>query len=152
MTQHNTLNVKLSNSQLNRLKLGIKNGSEVTSNLSSNVIGDSNYETKFPHKLLLTDKQVFLLRIAFANGLSANIKLSKTQLSKMLQLWRFIAPISRFLVKNCEKLVRNIQPELVKKITKYFADKEINMLNQRFTQIEQARNLNVLRVGEVSWN
>ena len=59
MTQHNTLNVKLSNSQLNRLKLGIKNSSEVTSNLSSNVIGDSNYETKFPHKLLLTDKQVF---------------------------------------------------------------------------------------------
>ena len=91
-----------------------------------------------------------MLRIAFANGLSANIKLSKTQLSKMLQLRRFIAIISRFLVKNCEKLVRNIQPELVKKITKYFAEKEINMLNQRFTQIEQARNLNVLRVGEVS--
>ena len=99
MTQHNTLNIKLSNSQLNRLKLGIKNGSEITSNLSSNVIGDSNYETKFPHKLLLTDKQVFLLQIDFANGLSANIKLSKTQLSKMLQLRDLLLLFQGFWLK-----------------------------------------------------
>ena len=99
MTQHNTLNVKLSNSQLNRLKLGIKNGSETTSNLSSNVIGYSNYETKFPHKLLLTDKQVFLLQIDFANGLSANIKLSKTQLSKMLQLRDLLLLFQGFWLK-----------------------------------------------------
>ena len=38
MTQHNTLNVKLSNSQLNKLKSGIKNGTEVTLNLSSNIL------------------------------------------------------------------------------------------------------------------
>ena len=51
MTQYNTLNVKLSNSQLNKLKSRIKNDNEVTLNLSSNVIGDSNKETNFPHKL-----------------------------------------------------------------------------------------------------
>ena len=50
-----TLYVKLSNSQLNKLKSGIKNGREVTLNLSSNVTGDSNDENNFPHKLLLTD-------------------------------------------------------------------------------------------------
>ena len=47
MTQYNTLNVKLSNSQLNKLKSGIKTGIEVTLNLSSNLIGNSNDETNF---------------------------------------------------------------------------------------------------------
>ena len=58
MTQYNTVNWKLSNSQLNKLKSGIKNGTEVTLNLSSNVIGNSNAETNFSHKLLLTNVQV----------------------------------------------------------------------------------------------
>ena len=64
MTQYNTLNVKLSNSQLNKLKPAIKNGTEVTLNLSSNLIGNSNDETNFPHKLLLTDTQVSKIRKA----------------------------------------------------------------------------------------
>ena len=81
MTQYNTLNAKLSNS---------KNKTEVTINLPSNVIGNSNDETNFPHKLLLTDTQVSKIRQAFANGSSANIKFSKTQLSKMIQLGGFI--------------------------------------------------------------
>ena len=51
MTKYNTLNVKISNLQLNKLKTGIKNGTEVTLELSSNVVGDSNDENKFPHKL-----------------------------------------------------------------------------------------------------
>ena len=58
MTQYNTLNVKLSNSQLNKLKFGIKYGTEVTLKLSSNVLGDSNDENNFPHKLVLTNAQV----------------------------------------------------------------------------------------------
>ena len=85
MTQYNTLNVQFSNSQLNKLKSGIKNGTEVTLNLSSSVIGDSNDETNFPHKLLLTGIIVSRLPKAFANGSSANIKLSKTQMSKTVQ-------------------------------------------------------------------
>ena len=52
------LNVKLSNSQLNKLKSVIKNGTEVTLNHSLNLIEDSNDKTDFPHKLLLTDTQV----------------------------------------------------------------------------------------------
>ena len=58
MTQYNTLNVKLSNSQLNKLKSAIKNGTGVTLKLSSNLIGSSNDEANFSHKLLLTDTQV----------------------------------------------------------------------------------------------
>ena len=53
MTQSKILNVKLSNSQLNKLKSVIKNKTEVVLRLSSNVIGDD--ETNFPHKLLLTN-------------------------------------------------------------------------------------------------
>ena len=48
MTQYNTLNVKLSNSQLNKLKSGIKNGTEVTFENSSNIVGDFNDENNFP--------------------------------------------------------------------------------------------------------
>ena len=42
MTQYNTLNVKLSNLQLTKLKSGIENNTEATLKLSSNVVGDSN--------------------------------------------------------------------------------------------------------------
>ena len=77
MTQHKKLNVKLSNSQLNKLKPGIKNGNEVTFKILSNVAGDSNDENNFMHKLLLTNAQVSKLRKALPNNSSANIKLSK---------------------------------------------------------------------------
>ena len=80
MTQCNSLNIKLSNSQLNKFKSTIKDETGVVLRLLSNMIGDN--ETNFPHKLLLTNKQVLNLRKAFANQLSADMKLSKTQLSK----------------------------------------------------------------------
>ena len=79
MTQYNSLNVKLSNSQLNKLKSAIKNETEVVLRLSSNMISDD--ETNFPRKLLLTNRQVANLCKAFANYLSTDIKLSKLILS-----------------------------------------------------------------------
>ena len=93
MPQNNTLNIKMFNSQLNKLKSAIKNATEVTLNLPSNVIGNSNDETKFLHKLLLTDTQVSKIRKAFANGSSANIKFSKTQLSEMTQPGEIISQL-----------------------------------------------------------
>ena len=83
MTHYNTLNVKLHNSQINKLKSRIKNGTEVTWKLSLNIGGDSNDENNFPSKLLLTNTQVSKLHKAFPNGSSANIKLSNTQLHKI---------------------------------------------------------------------
>ena len=50
MTQYNSLNVKLSNSQLHKFESAIKNENEVVLRLPSNMIG--NNETNFPHKLL----------------------------------------------------------------------------------------------------
>ena len=82
MTQYNRLNVKLSNSQFNKLKSAIKNETEVVIRLSPNMIGDSNDETNFPHELLLTDRQVSSIRKAFANNSSVDIKFSKLNYQK----------------------------------------------------------------------
>ena len=71
MTQYNSLNVKLSNSQLNKFNSAIKNETEVVLRLSSHMIGDN--KTIFPHKLLLTNRQVSNLRKTFANHSSADI-------------------------------------------------------------------------------
>ena len=54
----------MSNTELNKLKSGTKNWTEIILYLSSNVISDSNTETNFPHKLLLTDTQVLRLHKA----------------------------------------------------------------------------------------
>ena len=75
MTLNNYLNVKLSNSQLHKLKSAIENATEVVLTLSSNMIGDD--ETSFTHKLLLTNRKVANLRKTFANKSSTGIKLSK---------------------------------------------------------------------------
>ena len=90
MTQYNSLNVKLSNSQLSKLKPGIKNETDIVLRLSSNMIGNSDGNTNFPHELLLTDRQVANLRRAFAKNTSTDIKLSKTQSSKMIQSGGFL--------------------------------------------------------------
>ena len=74
MTQYNSLKLKLSNTQLNKSKSAIKNENDVVLRLSSNMIDNSDDETNFPYKLLLTNRQVANLRIAFANYLSTDIK------------------------------------------------------------------------------
>ena len=58
------------------------------------MIGNSNDETNFPHKLLLTNRLVTNICIIFANNLSPDIKLSKTQLSKMIQSGGFLGRVS----------------------------------------------------------
>ena len=84
MIQYSSLNVKLSNSQLNKLKSSTKNETDVVLRISSNMVGNSNDNTNFPHELLLTNRQVENIRKAFAKNTSTDIKLSKTQLSKMI--------------------------------------------------------------------
>ena len=106
MTQYNSLNVKLSNSQLNRLKSAIKNKTDVILRLSSNRVGNSNNETNFPHKLLLTNRQILSLRKAFNNHTSADIKCSKAQLTKMQKagFLRLLAP----LLKSVFPLLKSV--------------------------------------------
>ena len=89
MTQYNSLNVKLKNIQLNKLKSAKKNKSEVVLRWSSTMIGNSNDKTNFPHELLLTNRQV----TNFANYLSTDIKLSRAQLTKMIQSGGFLGKL-----------------------------------------------------------
>ena len=114
MTQYNSLNVKLSNSPLNKLKPKIKNKTEVVFRLSSNTIGNS--ENSFPHEFLLTNRQVANLRNAFANYLSTDIKLSKTQLSKMMQAGGFLGKLFGSLLKTGLPLITNVIKPLAKSV------------------------------------
>ena len=130
MTQHKPLNVKLSTSQLNKLKSAIKNVTEVTLNLSSNLMKNSNDETNFPYKLLLTNTQVSKICKAFANGSSVNIKFSKTQMSKIEQLGGVLRGIPIFgnilssLAKKATDIARNL--------AKNFIDKQIDRFNKEY--------------------
>ena len=108
MTQYNSLNVKLPNSQVSKLKLAIKNENDVVLRLSSNVVGNSNDNTNFPHELLLTNRQVENIRKAFANHLSIDIKLSKTQLSKMIQSGGFLGRLLGPLLKTRLPLMKSV--------------------------------------------
>ena len=81
-----------------KLKTAIKNETGVVLRLSSNMVGDD--ETNFPHKLLLTNRQVENLRKAFANKSSTDIKLSKTQLSRMVQSGGFLGRLLGPLLKT----------------------------------------------------
>ena len=114
MTQYNSLNAKLSNSQLNKLKSAIKNETEVVLRLSSNMISDD--ETNFPHKLLLTNRQVSNLRKAFTNKSSTDIKLSKAQLSKMIQSGGFLGRLLGRLLKAGLPLIKNEIKPLAKSV------------------------------------
>ena len=106
MTQYNSLNVKLSNSQLNKLKSVIKNEAGLVLKLLLNIVGDD--ETNFPHKSFLTNIQVKNLRKAFVNNLPTDINLSKTQLSKMVQLGGFVGRLLGPLLKTGLSLIKNV--------------------------------------------
>ena len=104
MTQYNSLNIKPSNSQLNTSKSAIKNKTEVVLRLSSSMVGDD--ETNFRHKSLLTNRQVANLCKAFPNDLSTDIKLSETQISKMIQSGGFLGRLLALLLKTGLPLIK----------------------------------------------
>ena len=78
------------------------------------MLGDN--ETDFPHKLLLTNRQGSNLRKAFANHLSADIKLSKTQLSKVIQSGGFLDRLLGPLLKTGLPLIKNVIKPLAKSV------------------------------------
>ena len=115
MTQYNSLNVKLSNSQFKKFKAAIKNKPEVVLRLSWNIIDDDD-DTNFPHKLLLSKRLVETLPKAFANHSSTDIKLSKTQLSKMIQSGGFLGRLLSPLLKIGLPLTTNVIKSLAKRV------------------------------------
>ena len=137
MTQYNTLNVKLSNSQPNELKSGIKSGTEVTLNISSNVIVNSNDETNFPHRLLLTSTQGLMICKDFENGSSPNISFSKTHLPKIGRSEGFLGRFLIALLKTGLTLIKNVLKLLAKSVL-------IKQQHQQQTQLFKREFLDVV--------
>ena len=109
MTQYNSTIVNLSNSQFNNLKPAIKNATEKPLTVSSNIIGDSNDGTSFPHKLLLTDRQVPQLRKVFKNSCAA-------KLYKIVQSDRFLGRVLEPIMKLRLLLIKNVFKQLPKSV------------------------------------
>ena len=116
MTQYNSLNVKLSNLHPSKLKSAIKNKTGIVLRISSNMVGNSNDNTNFPHELLLTNRQVSNIRKTFANHLSTDTKLSKTQLSKMTQSGGFLEKLLGPLIKTGLPLMKSVIKPLTKSV------------------------------------
>ena len=116
MAHYNSLNVKLSYSQLNKLKSAIKNKGEVVLRLSWDMIGNSDLEANFRHKLLLTNRKVTNLRKVVANNSSTDITLSKTQLSKMIQSGGFLDKLLGLLLKTGVPLTKTVIKPLARSV------------------------------------
>ena len=116
MSQYNSLNVKLSNSQLSKLKSSIKNETDVVLRIPSNMVGNSNDNTNFPHELLLTNREVANIRKAFAKNTSTDVELSKTQLSKMIQSGGFLGRLLGPLLKTGLPLMKSVIKPLAKSV------------------------------------
>ena len=80
------------------------------------MVGNSNDNTNFPHELLLTNRQVANIRKAFAKSTSTDIKLSKTQLSKMIQSGGFLGKLLGPLLKTGLPLIKNVIKPLAKSV------------------------------------
>ena len=81
MVEYSKVNVKLSDAQLKKLKTAVKNKTGTTLRMSLKMFNGND----IPHELLLTIRQKTKLRNAFHNKMSTNLKLSKAQISKIIQ-------------------------------------------------------------------
>ena len=114
MIEYNKVNVKLSNTQLKKLKDQLKDNTGTTLRISSKMFDGND----LPHELLLTTRQKTKLRNAFNNNISADIKLSKAQINKISQsrgflgslLSKLVGPLMKVavtLAKKCFSSIRN---------------------------------------------
>ena len=108
MVEYSKVNVKLSNSQLNNLKSAPKNQTGVTLRINIKML----YGESLPHELLLTTRQTTDLRNAIENDMSTDIKFSEAQISKIIQLARFLgsllSKLAGPLMKVAVPLAKNI--------------------------------------------
>ena len=104
MVEYNTVNGKLSNSQLNKLKSAVKNKQGTTLRMNARKFNGNN----LPHELLLTTRQTTKLRNTIENNLQTDIKLSKAQISKIIQSGGFLGKILGSLLKTGLPLLKSV--------------------------------------------
>ena len=106
MAEYNTVNAKLSNSQLSELKSAVKNKQGTTLRMNARMFNENN----FPHELLLTTRQTTKLRNAIENSMPTDIKLIKAQVSKIIQSGGFLEIIQSLLKAGLPLLKSVIKP------------------------------------------
>ena len=104
MVEYNTVNAKLSNSQLNKLKSAVKNKQGTTVRISAKMFNSDNLS----HELLLTIRQITKLRNNIENNLQTDIKLSKAQISKIIQSGGFLGKLPGPLLKIGLPLLKSV--------------------------------------------
>ena len=108
MVEYSKVNVKLSDTQLKKLKDAVKNNTVTTLRISLKMRNENN----LPHELLLTTRQKTKLRSALNNNMSTNLKLSKSQIIKIIQsggfLGSLLSKLADPLMKVAVPLAKNI--------------------------------------------
>ena len=108
MVDYTKVNVKLSNTQLKKLKDAVKNNTRTTLRINSKMFDGNN----LPHELLLTTRQKTKIRNAFNNNMSTDLKLSKAQINKIIQsggfLGSLLSKLAGPLMKVAIPLAKNV--------------------------------------------
>ena len=99
MVEYIKVNVKLSDSQIKKLKDAVKDNTETTLRISLKMFNGND----LPHELLLTTRQKTKVRNAFNNNMSTDLKLSKAQINKIIRSGRFLSKLLGPLLKTVNK-------------------------------------------------
>ena len=157
MIEYNKINTKLSNLQVIKLKATVKNNEGTTLRIDATMFNSDN----LPHELFLTTRQTTKLRNAIENNMSTHIKLSRAQISKIIQsggfLGSLLSKLAGPLMKIAAALAKNVLAPLAvatamsvidgaiqKKIhgsgttTLIISDKEVNSLIKIFQALEDS--------------
>ena len=112
MVEYTKVNVRLSKSQLKKLKDAVSNNTGTTLRISLKVFNGTN----IPHELLLTTRQKTKIRNTFNNNTSTDIKLSKAQINKIIQSGGFLGKLLGPLLKTRLPLIKNVIKPLAKSV------------------------------------
>ena len=112
MVEYTKVNIRLSDSQLKRLKDAVSNNTGTTLRISLKMFNGKN----LPHELLLTTRQKTKVRNAFNKNASTDTKLSKAQINKMIQSGGFLGKLLSPLLKTGSPLIKNVIKPLAKSV------------------------------------
>ena len=112
MVEYTKVNVRLSNSQLKKLKDAVKNNMGTTLRISLKIFNSNN----LPHELILTTRQKTKVRNAFNYNTATDIKLSKAQIDKMIQPGVFLGTLLGLLLKTGLSLIKNLIKPFAKSV------------------------------------
>ena len=111
MVEYSKVNVKLSDTQLKKLKTAVKDKTETTLRMSLKMFNGND----LPQELLVTTRQKTKLRNAFSNNESTDLQISKAEISKIIQSRGFLGRLLGPLLKTGLPLIKNVIKPLAKK-------------------------------------